>query len=52
MVDVEAKVSLSKSQYSVMESDSKLSGVIMMDKKASENVTVQITVSDGSAYRE
>ena len=47
---VEAKVSLSQKLYSVMESDSTLSGSVKMNNKASENVTVQVTVSNESAH--
>ena len=46
---VAAKVSISQSQYLVMENNGTLSGSIMMDKVASENVTVQIAVGNGSA---
>lgn len=46
---VAAKVSINQLQYLVMENDSALSGSIIMDKSASENVTVQVAVGNGSA---
>ena len=42
-------MSLSQSQYSVAESDSTLSGTITLNREASENVIVEVTLSDGSA---
>ena len=42
-------MSLSQSQYSVAESDSSLSVMIMLSGRASENVMVEVTLSDGSA---
>ena len=42
-------MSLSQSQYSVAESDGSLTGTITMSNKASKSVTVQVTISDGSA---
>ena len=42
-------MSLSQSQYSVAESDSSLSVMIMLSSRASENVIVEVTLSDGSA---
>ena len=42
-------MSISQTQYLIAENDSTLSGNIMMDKLASENVTVEVTISDGSA---
>ena len=41
-------VSLSQSQYSVVESDN-LSVMIMLSGRASEDVMVEVTLSDGSA---
>ena len=46
---VAAKVSINQSQYLVMENAGTLSGSIMMDKVASENVTVQVAFGNGSA---
>ena len=42
-------MSLSESQYSVSESGTSLSVMIMMSSRASEDVIVQVTLSDGSA---
>ena len=42
-------MSLSQSQYSVAESDSSLIEMIMLSSRASENVMVEVTLSDGSA---
>ena len=42
-------MSLSQLQYSVAESDSSLSVMIMLSSRASENVMVEVTLSDGSA---
>ena len=42
-------MSLSQSQYSVAESDSSLSVMIILSSRASENVIVEVTLSDGSA---
>ena len=42
-------MSLSESQYSVSESDTSLSVIIMMSSRASEDVIVEVTLSDGSA---
>ena len=44
-----ATVSLSQSQYSVAESDNSLSVIIMLSNRASEDVMVEVTLSDGSA---
>ena len=43
-------VSLSQSQYSVAESDTSLSVIIILSSRASEDVMVEVTLSDGSAY--
>ena len=42
-------VSLSQSQYSVAESDTSLSVIVMLSSRASEDVMVEITLSNGSA---
>jgi len=42
-------VSLSQSQYSVTESDTALSETIGLSRTASEDVIVEVTLSDGSA---
>ena len=42
-------MSLSQSQYSVAESDNSLSVIIMLSSRASENIMVEVTLSDGSA---
>ena len=42
-------MSLSQSQYSVTESDTTLSGSITLSRRASEDVIVEVTLSDGSA---
>jgi len=42
-------VSLSQSQYSVAESVTALSGSITLSRRASEDVIVEVTLSDGSA---
>ena len=44
-----ATVSLSQSQYSVAESDTSLSVIIMLSGRASEDVMIEVTLSDGSA---
>ena len=44
-----ATVSLSRSQYSVSESDASLSVTITLSSVASEDVLVEVTISDGSA---
>ena len=44
-----ATVSLSEPEYSVAESDTPLSVTIMLSNRASEDVVVEITLSDGSA---
>ena len=42
-------MSLSISQYSVVESDNSLTGAIAMSSRTSEDVIVEVTISDGSA---
>ena len=42
-------VSFSQSQYSVVESDNLLSVMIMLSSRASEDIMVEVTLSDGSA---
>ena len=42
-------MSLSQSQYSVVESDNSLTGTITLTSRTSEDVTVEVTISDGSA---
>ena len=42
-------MSLSQSQYSVAESDTSLSVIIMLSSRTSEDVMVEVTLSDGSA---
>ena len=42
-------MSLSQSQYSVVESDTPLPVTIMLSNRASEDVVVEVTLSDGSA---
>ena len=44
-----ATVSLSQSQYSVVESNNSLTGTITLSSRASEDVIVEVTISDGSA---
>ena len=44
-----ATVSLSQSQYSVVESDNSLTGSITLSSRTSEDVIVEVTISDGSA---
>ena len=42
-------MSLGQSQYVVMENDDTLSAMITLDRETSEDVTVEVTVSNGSA---
>ena len=42
-------MSLSQSQYSVVESNNSLTGTITLSSRTSEDVTVEVTISDGSA---
>ena len=42
-------VLLSQSQYSVAESDNELTGILTMNSRASKDVIVEVTISDGSA---
>ena len=42
-------MSLSQSQYSVAESDASLRVTITLSSRASEDVMVEVTLSDGSA---
>ena len=42
-------MSLSQSQYSVAESDGSLTVTVAMNSRASEDVMVEVTISDGSA---
>ena len=42
-------MSLSQSQYSVVESNNLLTGTITLSSRASEDVIVEVTISDGSA---
>jgi len=42
-------VSLSQQQYSISESSDSLKGTITLSSRASEDVTVEVTISDGSA---
>ena len=42
-------MSLSQSQYSVSESDASLNVTITLSSVASEDVMVEVTISDGSA---
>ena len=42
-------MSLSQSQYSVAESNNTLTGTITLSSRASEDVIVEVTISDGSA---
>ena len=42
-------MSLSQLEYSVAESDTPLSVTIMLSNRASEDVVVEVTLSDGSA---
>ena len=42
-------VSLNQSQYSVVESNNSLTGTITLSSIASEDVIVEVTISDGSA---
>ena len=44
-----ATVSLSQSQYSVVESNNSLIGTITLSSRTSEDVIVEVTISDGSA---
>ena len=44
-----AMVALSQLQYSIIESDSLLSVMIMLSSRASEDVMVKVSLSDGSA---
>ena len=44
-----ATVSLNQSQYSVVESDNSLTGSITLSSRTSEDVIVEVTISDGSA---
>ena len=41
--------SLSQSQYLVVESNNSLTGTITLSSRTSEDVIVEITISDGSA---
>ena len=49
LCSIGATVSLSQSQYSVNESNKSLTGTIILSSKASEDVIVEVTISDGSA---
>ena len=42
-------MSLSQSQYSVVENSNSLTGNITLSSGASEDVIVEVTISDGSA---
>ena len=42
-------MSLSESQYSVVESNNSLTGTITLSSRTSEDVIVDVTISDGSA---
>ena len=42
-------MSLCQSQYSVMETSNLLTGTIALNCRASEDVIVEVTISDGSA---
>ena len=42
-------MSLSLSQYSVVESNNSLTGTITLSNKTSEDVIEEVTISDGSA---
>ena len=42
-------MSLSQSHYSVVESDSPLTGTVTLSSRTSEDVIVEVTISDGSA---
>ena len=44
-----ATVSLSQSQYSVVESNNSITGTITLSSRTSEDVIVEVTISDGSA---
>ena len=45
----EATVSLGQSQYSVVENNNSLTGTITLSSRTSEDVIVEVTISDGSA---
>ena len=42
-------MSLSQSQYSVAESDNELTGFLTLNSRTSEDVIVEVTISDGLA---
>ena len=42
-------MSLWQSHYSVMETSNSLTGAIIMSSRTSEDVIVEVTISDGSA---
>ena len=42
-------MSLSQSQYSVVESNNSFTGIITLSSTASEDVIVQVTINNGSA---
>ena len=42
-------MSLSQSQYSVVESDNSLTGTIILNRRTSEDVIVEVAISNGSA---
>ena len=42
-------MSLSQSQYSVSENDNELTVTLTMGSRASKDITVEVTISDGSA---
>ena len=42
-------MSLKQSQYSVVESNNSLTGTITLSSRTSEDVTVEVTISDGLA---
>ena len=42
-------MSLRRSQYSVVESDNSLTGTIILNRRTSEDVIVEVTISDESA---
>ena len=50
LYSIGAIVSLNQPQYVVMESADTLSGMITLNRKASKDVIVEVTISNGSAH--
>ena len=49
LLKIDPTVSLNLSQYSILESNNSLTGTVTLSSRASEDVIVEVTISDGSA---